>query len=219
MGIAAIRGWVASFSIAGDIPYTFTASWSLTAIPMFIFMGALASNGGLIVSLFRVGKRWLAFLPGGLAVASNFASAGFAAASGSSMATAASMGRIAVPEMRLAGYDPKLATAVVAASGTLGSLIPPSVLMVIYGWLTQQSIGKLLLAGLVPGLLTAAVYTLLIITRCALNPRLAPKRSEEHTSELQSLMRISYAVFCLKNTKNKARKNSHTTRSTTTKRD
>src|SRR3546814_515046 len=202
IGIAAIRGWVAAFSIAGDIPYTFTASWSLTAIPMFIFMGALASNGGLIVSLFRVGKRWLAFLPGGLAVASNFASAGFAAASGSSMATAAAMGRIAVPEMLRAGYDPKLATAVVAASGTLGSLIPPSVLMVIYGWLTQQSIGKLLLAGLMPGLLTAAVYTLLIITRCALNPRLAPKpQPREERIPTSTLIReiwpLPVLIFCV----------------------
>src|SRR3546814_17168552 len=116
IGIAAIRGWVAAFSIAGDIPYTFTASWSLTAIPMFIFMGALASNGGLIVSLFRVGKRWLAFLPGGLAVASNFASAGFAAASGSSMATLSAMGLIAVPDMLPAGSVPKLSPPVVAST-------------------------------------------------------------------------------------------------------
>src|SRR3546814_16460906 len=114
IGIAAIRGWVAAFSIAGDIPYTFTASWSLTAIPMFIFMGALARNGGLIVSLFRVGTRWLAFFPCGLAVASTFASAGFVPAEGYSLAEGAAQGRLGGTDRLRRGQNTKLATAFVA---------------------------------------------------------------------------------------------------------
>ncbi len=108
-------------------------------------------------------------------MAANLACAGFAAASGSSVATAAAMGRIAIPEMLKAGYDKALATGVVASAGTLGALIPPSILFVIYGIFAEVSIVKLLIAGLLPGLLTAAVYTIMILVRCSLNPNLAPR--------------------------------------------
>ena len=110
-----------------------------------------------------------------LAVAANLACAGFAAASGSSVATAAAVGRIAIPEMLNAGYDKALATGVVASAGTLGALIPPSILFVIYGIFAEVSIVKLLIAGLLPGLLTPAVYTIMILVRCSLNPNLAPR--------------------------------------------
>jgi tripartite ATP-independent transporter DctM subunit len=132
-------------------------------------------------SLFAAARVWLGRLPGGLAVATNFASAGFAAASGSSLATAAAMGRLAIPEMLKARYDPGLATGCVAAAGTLGALIPPSVMFVIYGWYTQTSIGKLLIAGIIPGLLTAVVYSGMIVIRCTLKPELAPPLNETVT--------------------------------------
>ena len=178
VGIAVLRSPQAALGALGALPFEFAAHWSLSAVPMFLLMGAVAYHTGMTGSLFRAARLWLGFLPGGLAVATNFASAGFAAASGSSMATAAAMGRLAIPEMLRARYDPGLATAVVAASGTLGSLIPPSILMVLYGIFAEQPIGRLLIAGILPGLLTAAVYAAMIILRCRLNPALAP-RSED----------------------------------------
>lgn len=173
-GMAILRGPSAAMAALAGLPFEFAASWSLSAVPMFLLMGAIAFHTGLTASLFSAARKWLSFLPGGLAVATNFASAGFAAVSGSSLATAAAMGRIAIPEMLRAKYEPGLATAVVAASGTLGSLIPPSILFVLYGIFTDQPIGKLLIAGILPGLLTAFVYAALIIGRCSLNPALAP---------------------------------------------
>lgn len=178
VGIAVLRSPQAALGALGALPFEFAAHWSLSAVPMFLLMGAVAYHTGMTGSLFRAARLWLGFLPGGLAVATNFAAAGFAAASGSSMATAAAMGRLAIPEMLRARYEPGLATAVVAASGTLGSLIPPSILMVLYGIFAEQPIGRLLIAGILPGLLTAAVYAAMILLRCWLNPALAP-RSEE----------------------------------------
>lgn len=173
-GIAIIRGVPAAISMLGNISYEFVAHWSLSAVPMFLLIGAVAYHTGLTGSLYEAARVWLARLPGGLAVATNWASAAFACVSGSSMATAAAMGRLAIPEMLKSRYDPGLATAVVAASGTLGSLIPPSILMVIYGIFTEQPINRLLIAGILPGILTAVVYTALIVTRCTFRPSLAP---------------------------------------------
>jgi tripartite ATP-independent transporter DctM subunit len=178
VGIALLRSPQAALGALGALPFEFAAHWSLSAVPMFLLMGAVAYHTGMTGSLFRAARLWLGFLPGGLAVATNFAAAGFAAASGSSMATAAAMGRLAIPEMLRARYEPGLATAVVAASGTLGSLIPPSILMVLYGIFAEQPIGRLLIAGILPGLLTAAVYAAMIILRCWLNPALAPRGEE-----------------------------------------
>jgi len=165
----------------GSLPFDFTAHFTLSAIPMFLLMGAVIYHSGLTANLFTAARLWLSGLPGGLAIATNFASASFAAASGSSMATAAAMGRLALPEMLKYKYNPGLAAGVIAASGTLGSLIPPSILMVIYGIFTEQPISKLLVAGILPGLLTAFAYTILIMVRCTLNPELAPKIEETVT--------------------------------------
>lgn len=123
---------------------------------------------------FHAARLWLGALPGGLAVAATFACAGFAAASGASIATAAAMGRITIPEMLKVKYDKGLAAGVVASAGTLGTLIPPSILMVLYGIFAEVSIGKLFIAGILPGILTATVYAGMIILRCHLNPALAP---------------------------------------------
>lgn len=174
IGLMMVRSTEAALGIFSDLPFEFGANWPLSAVPMFLLMGSVAFHTGLTGSLFKAARLWLSGVPGGLAVATNFASAGFAAASGSSLATAAAMGRLAIPEMLKMRYDPALATGVVAAAGTLGSLIPPSILFVLYGWFTETSIGALLLAGLLPGLLTAFVYAALIIGRCMINPSLAP---------------------------------------------
>ncbi|MCA8929231.1 MAG: TRAP transporter large permease subunit [Alphaproteobacteria bacterium] len=173
-GIWILRGQGAALGTLGSLPYDFASNFTLSAVPMFLLMGAAAYHTGLTGSLYDAARLWLNRLPGGLAVASNFASAGFAAASGSSVATAAAMGRLAIPEMLKAGYDKSLATGTIAASGTLGALIPPSIAFVIYGWFTEQPVGTLLMAGFLPGVLTAVIYASMIIWRCALNPKLAP---------------------------------------------
>ncbi|MBV1866727.1 MAG: TRAP transporter large permease subunit [Marinosulfonomonas sp.] len=181
VGIAIMRSPKAAGSAVASLPFEFAAHWSLSAIPMFLLMGAIAFHTGMTANLFQAARKWLSFLPGGLAVATCFASAGFAAASGSSMATAAAMGRLAIPEMLKAKYDPGLSAGVVAASGTLGSLIPPSILMVLYGIFTQTPISKLLIAGIGPGLLTAAMFAGMIMIRVKLKPSLAPALNETIT--------------------------------------
>jgi len=180
-GIAMLRSPEAALAALGAMPHDFAAHWSLSAIPMFLLMGALAHHSGLTSDLFRAARVWLNFLPGGVAIATNFACAGFAAMSGSSLATASAMGRLAVPDMLKLRYDPGLSTAVVAAGGTLGSLIPPSVLMIIYGWAAEQPINELLMAGILPGILTAVIYSAMIIARCSANPSLAPRSQERFT--------------------------------------
>lgn len=179
VGLSLIRGPQAALGVFGSLPMEFGASWSLSTIPMFLLMGSVAYHSGMTASLFSAARLWLGNLPGGLAVATNFASAGFAAASGSSLATSAAMGRLAIPEMLKAKYEPGLATGCVAAAGTLGALIPPSIMFVIYGWYTQTSIGELLIAGIIPGLLTAAIYSAMIVIRCTLKPSLAPRLNIE----------------------------------------
>ena len=175
IGIIIVRNTRAAFAMIGGLPHEFASSWELSAIPMFLLMGAVAYKTGLTSSLYAAARVWLNGLPGGLAVATNFTAAGFAAASGSSVATSAAVGRLAIPEMLKYGYDKSLATGTVAASGTLGALIPPSIAFVIYGFFTEQSVGRLLIAGIVPGLMTAGAYTIMIVGRCTIWPELAPK--------------------------------------------
>jgi C4-dicarboxylate transporter, DctM subunit len=174
IGIWYLRGLDVALGMLRSAPYDFLANWELSAIPMFILMGAVAHHSGISKSLFNAARLWLGRLPGGLAVATNFACAGFAAASGSSVAASAAMGKIAIPEMLKAGYAPSLATGTVAAAGTLAALIPPSILLVLYGIFAETSITKLLIGGVLPGLLTAAVYGIMLVGRCLAFPDLAP---------------------------------------------
>lgn len=173
-GIAVLRGSDAALGALGTMLYDFAANWLLAAVPMFLLLGSVAFHSGLTGHLYDAARMWLNRLPGGLAVASNVGAAAFAATSGSSVATSAAMGRLAIPEMLRFGYDKGLATATIAAAGTLGALIPPSIPFVIYGWYTETSIGALLIAGILPGLLTGTVYAVMIVARCRLNPGLAP---------------------------------------------
>lgn len=143
--------------------YTQSAVYLLTVIPLFILMGNLAQEAGVGQRLFNVARKWVGHLPGGLAVASVLTSAGFAATSGSSVATAATVGAVAIPEMKQAGYDRRLSTGAVAAGGVLGVLIPPSVLLIFYAALTEVSAGKMLVAGVLPGVLSTLVFILGIL--------------------------------------------------------
>ena len=148
---------------AGQVPHSKVSSQALSLIPTFILIGYLAYYAGLTRALFEAAKRWLAWVPGGLAVSTVFATAGFAAVSGASVATSAVFARIAIPEMLKIGYDKRFAAGVVAAGGTLASLIPPSAILVIYAIIVEQDVGKLLLAGFIPGAFSALVYGALII--------------------------------------------------------
>jgi C4-dicarboxylate transporter DctM subunit len=174
LGLWYLRNFNVALSVLRDTPFVFAANWDLSAIPMFLLMGAIASNSGIGAALFRAAYAWFGSLPGGLAVATNWACAGFGAASGSSIAAAAVMARLAVPEMLKNKYDKALATGVCASGGTLDALIPPSILFVVYGVFAEVSIAKLLLAGVIPGLLTAGVYMIMIVVRCWLKPELGP---------------------------------------------
>lgn len=138
--------------------FSHTASYALTVIPLFILMGAFAHHAQVGKRLFYVANKWVGHLPGGLAMASILTSAGFAATSGSSVATAATVGAVAIPEMKEQGYDPRLSAGAVAAGGVLGVLIPPSVLLIFYAALTEVSAGKMLIAGFVPGVITTVAF-------------------------------------------------------------
>ncbi len=148
---------------AGQVPHSKVSSQALSLIPTFILIGFLAYHAGLTKALFEAAKRWVGWLPGGLAVATVFATAGFAAVSGASVATSAVFARIAIPEMLKVGYDKRFAAGVVAAGGTLASLIPPSAILVIYAIIVEQDVGRLLLAGFLPGMFSAIIYAALIV--------------------------------------------------------
>ena len=156
------------------VPFSTTNSFTLAVIPLFILMGSLATQAALTTDLYRAAYNWLGRLPGGLAMATTLASAAFGAACGSSVVNSAVFTRMALPEMTRFGYSKRLSAGCIAASGTLASLIPPSILMVVYAVLTEQSVGVLLIAGLLPGILSAAIYMLGIYIRARRNPGLAP---------------------------------------------
>ncbi len=157
------RGFWTALRIAGQVPHSKMSTHVLSLIPIFILIGYLAYYAGLTKALFEAAKRWVGWLPGGLGVATVFATAGFAAVSGASVATSAVFARIAIPEMLKLGYDKRFAAGVVAAGGTLASLIPPSAILVIYAIIVEASVGQLLLAGFLPGAVSALIYGGLII--------------------------------------------------------
>lgn len=152
-----------SVKVAGQVPHSKVSSQALSLIPTFILIGYLAYYANLTKALFEAAKKWIAWVPGGLAVSTVFATAGFAAVSGASVATAAVFARIAIPEMLKIGYNKQFAAGVVAAGGTLASLIPPSAILVIYAIIVEQDVGMLLLAGFLPGVFSALIYAILII--------------------------------------------------------
>jgi C4-dicarboxylate transporter DctM subunit len=171
-------GYLVSFDaslnlIAKDI-FSVFGSYNLTVIPLFVLMGQLAYHSGISTRLFDAAYKWIGHVPGGLAIATIGACAGFAAICGSTNATAATMAATTLPEMKRYNYKPELATGVVAAGGSLGILIPPSVIFIVYGIMTEQSIGKLFIAGLIPGALLTILFILAIMIWTRLKPDLGP---------------------------------------------
>lgn len=188
VGLVWILGWESGAGMAGTIPHSKAVAYSLSVLPMFILIGFLAFHAGITEALFDAGRKWLGWVPGGLAVATVLAATGFAAVSGASTATAAVFSRVAIPDMLKYGYDRKLAAGVVAAGGTLATLIPPSAILVIYAIIVEQSVGALLIAGFIPGIVSALVYVGIIIVMCRFVPSLGrPIRGFTWDERMRSL--------------------------------
>jgi C4-dicarboxylate transporter DctM subunit len=174
VGFAYLAGLFPALSLIAQDIFGEFSSYPLSVIPMFILMGTFAFASGISKRLYETTYAWLGHRRGGLTIATVLACAGFAAICGSTAATAATMGKISLPEMKKYGYDDKLATGTVAAAGTLGILIPPSTILIVYGILTEESIGKLFIAGILPGLLLSLAFVCTVIFLCLRNPALGP---------------------------------------------
>src|SRR3990167_4732369 len=173
-GLWILRGYDPAASLSAQSILGHAMSYNLLLLPLFILMGFFAYYANITRDIYWAARQWLGHLPGGLAIATVIGCAGFAAAFGASTASAAVMGRVALPELKRYGYDDKVSTGCVAAGGTMATMIPPSVLMVVYGFIAEESIGALLLAGIIPGLLEAVSYVIMLLVRFRLNPALGP---------------------------------------------
>jgi len=195
------KGFWVAVKMAGTIPHSKVSTSALSLIPVFILIGFLAYYAGLTKALFEAAKRWVGWLPGGMALATVFSTAGFAAVSGASVATSAVFARIAIPEMLRIGYDKRFAAGVVAASGTLASLIPPSAILVIYAIIVEQDVGALLMAGFLPGAVSAITYAGLVIVLAMLNPKFGPTVSgyswKQRLVSLPPTLPIFFVVFII----------------------
>jgi tripartite ATP-independent transporter DctM subunit len=187
LGLLWLKGFGIGLGVVGSIAWSNASSFSFIAVPLFVFMSGILLHSGIGKGLYTAVARWVAFLPAGLAVASIFSCAIFAAVSGSSVATAATIGMIAVPEMERRGYYRPLIFGSLAAGGTLGILIPPSIPMIIYGVMTETSIGHLYMAGIVPGLVLAALFAAFVILYAVVWPSAAPRVADDRGPLLDKL--------------------------------
>ena len=178
VGFALMRGWGPAWALLGTTAFDAGRSYTLSVIPLFVFMGNVLALSGAAHGLYAAADRALGRMRGGLAMASILACGGFSAVCGSSLATAATMSKVAMPSMRRFGYADSLAAGSIAAGGTLGILIPPSVILIIYGLLTEADIGKLFVAGVLPGLLGLGLYLLAVLAVTRIAPGLAPEAAE-----------------------------------------
>ncbi|HPE61718.1 MAG TPA: TRAP transporter large permease [Thiolinea sp.] len=202
VGIWAIAGLRPAMSMLSTIPYTTSASWTLSSIPMFLLMGYIAYHSGLTRGLFEAARVWWGWMPGGLAIASLAGASGFAAVSGSSVACSAAIGRIAVPEMAKQGYNLSIATGSVAAGGTIGALIPPSIILILFGIQAEVSINQLFLGGLFVGLASLAFYIIAVLIVWLRNPASLPRAEPytmgdrwKKTAEIWPVLVLIAAVF------------------------
>ena len=197
VGFAFLTSLEGAFGILRSVPFVTSASYDLSVLPLFLLMGSFAFYSGMSEGLYRSAYKWIGGSPGGLAMATIVGCSGFAAVSGSTLATAATMGMIALPEMKKYRYDPALATGAVAAGGSLGILIPPSSILIIYGVLTEQSIEKLFMAGVFPGLLLALLFVLSIMARVMVNQKLGPPGAKTGFTEKLASLRDCWGVLVL----------------------
>ena len=196
-GYAEVRGFRASISMVGRLIIDTAQDYGLSVVPLFILMGLFVNKGGLSRELYQVSYAFLGHLRGGLAMATIVACAGFSAVCRSSLATAATMSKVAMPQMRKYKYHDSLSTASIAAGGTLGILIPPSVILVIYGLLTETSIGKLFIAGIIPGLLGVVLYLVAVRYTILRNPKSGPAGERTSWVDRGYALRGVWAVLLL----------------------
>lgn len=196
-GFAAVVGFEPALGVLRTVPYTTFSEHSLSVIPLFLLMGAFAFNSGMSEDLFNAVYKWMGHFRGGVAMATIVACACFAAISGSSLATAATLGAIALPEMKKYKYDDGLATGAVAAGGSVGILIPPSVILILYGIITEQSIGKLFLAGIIPGIMEAVFYIFTIGYLTFFKPHHGPRGPKTNFREKIGSLKSAWEVVLL----------------------
>lgn len=203
MGIVGVAGFASltsaktALNLLSNVPLSVLTDYNLSVIPMFVLMGAFASHAGMSRELFNAGLAWLGHRRGGLGLAAVAACAGFSAINGSSVATAATMTQVALPEMRKAGYAPGLSAGVIAAGGTIGIMIPPSVIFVLYGIMTETDLSKLFAAGVVPGLLAVLGYFIVIQIIGWRSPESMPRGALHSWSERFATLRNLWAVILL----------------------
>lgn len=197
IGYAALSGWPSLLNAMKGLAYARLANYDLTVIPLFLLMGAFASQGGLSRSLFQAGNAFIGHLRGGLAMASVLACAAFGSICGSSIATAATMTKVALPEMRAMNYSGKLATGALAAGGTLGIMIPPSVILILYAIIAEQNIAKLFAAAVIPGLIATAGYCIAIAVYVRLYPAEGPASRRQTWGERLTAIKNVWAVAAI----------------------
>lgn len=197
IGFALTRTLDQALSVLGGTPYVWGSNFVLVVIPLFVLMGQFAFHSGISGDLYNAGYKWIGRQPGGIALATTLACTGFAACTGSSLASAATMGTIAIPEMKKFSYSPRLATGSVAAGGTLGILIPPSTIFIIYGFMTETSIGKLFIAGILPGILLSLLFMALIYVMCRRNPQFGPRGPSSPWREKLTSLRGVWGMLAL----------------------
>ncbi|MBN1368184.1 MAG: TRAP transporter large permease [Dehalococcoidales bacterium] len=196
-GLVVLIGFGPALTQIGLIPHRYVADYSIAVLPLFLLMGMLVSAAGISRDLFKTAYAWFGQIRGGLAMATVVACAGFAAACGSSMAEAAAMGEVVVPEMRKYKYDPGMTIGSIAAGGTLAILIPPSLGFILYAMLTAQSIGRLFMAGILPGITVVVFYLTTIYILCKRNPSLGPAAFKTSFKEKVTTLRGSGAMLIL----------------------
>jgi C4-dicarboxylate transporter DctM subunit len=197
LGYMYLDGPEVTFVMAGQNPLSTISSYTFTAVPLFILMGTIVSSTGVGADLYHTAYKWIGRLRGGLAMSTVAACAMFAAICGSSMATSATMGKVALPEMKKYNYDEKLAAGSIAAGGTMGILIPPSMGFILYGLITEVSIGHLFMAGLIPGILEAVFYIATIFILCRINPSLGPRGASTSFKEKIVSLKNIWAMVLL----------------------
>ena len=196
VGYAALQGWAKAGLVFGAVPLEMSSAYTLSVVPLFVLMGALATTAGLSSDLFRAANVVFGGARGSLAMAAIGASAAFGAVCGSSVATAATMGKVSIPEMLRAGYSHALAAGSVAAGGTLGILIPPSLILMIYAIIAQQSVAKLFAAALIPGLVLTVLYLVVTLIMVRARPAMAPRLAAQSGREsARSLLRVWHVLL------------------------
>lgn len=197
LGFSAVSGFGPGLNLLANVPLSVLTDYNLSIIPMFILMGAFATHAGMSRELFTAGNAWVGHRTGGLALATILACGGFAAINGSSVATAATMSQVALPEMRRSGYEPGLAAGVIAAGGTLGIMIPPSVIFVLYSFMTETDVKKLFFAGLVPGVIGVVCYALVVRYLGWRHPHMVPRGPVHSWDERFDSLEGLWAVIAL----------------------